>query len=62
MKTFIVRVWIPAEDRSDDLIIGELHGTVHNAATGEEARFANDDSLLQAVRSFLADIRPRAAP
>lgn len=43
METFLVQVWVPADDRSRE---GDLRGLVRHVATGTETPFLGDEELL----------------
>ena len=43
METFLVQVWVPADDLSSG---GGLRGVVRHVATGTETRFRGDDEVL----------------
>jgi hypothetical protein len=43
MDTFLVQVWVPADDGSRG---GELRGLVRHVATGAESTFLGDRELL----------------
>jgi hypothetical protein len=43
METFLVQVWVPADDRSRR---GDLRGLVRHVATGTECRFVGDQEVL----------------
>lgn len=53
METFIVRVWTPADRRSEGTSVSDLHGTVSAAASGTQTRFASGAELLGVLRSRL---------
>jgi hypothetical protein len=43
METFLVQVWVPADDRSRG---GDLRGLVRHVATGTETAFLGDEEVL----------------
>jgi hypothetical protein len=43
METFLVQVWVPADDRSSG---GDLRGLVRHVATGTETAFLGDEEVL----------------
>ena len=43
METFLVQVWVPADDRSRG---GDLRGLVRHVATGTETPFLGDEEVL----------------
>ena len=43
METFLVQVWVPADDRSRG---GDLRGLVRHVATGTESPFLGDEEVL----------------
>ena len=43
METFLVQVWVPADDRSRE---GDLRGLVRHVATGTESPFVGDEEVL----------------
>lgn len=43
METFLVQVWVPADDRSRE---GDLRGLVRHVATGTETPFLGDEEVL----------------
>lgn len=47
MDTFLVQVWVPADDRPPD---ADLRGLVRHVATGTEARFHGDREVLDFLR------------
>ena len=47
MDTFLVQVWVPADDRPPD---AELRGRVRHVATGTETPFHGDQEVLDFLR------------
>jgi hypothetical protein len=47
METFLVQVWVPADDRS---VGGELRGLVRHVVTGTESTFLGDQEVLDFLR------------
>jgi len=43
METFLVQVWVPADDRSPK---GDLRGLVRHVATGTQTPFVGDEEVL----------------
>jgi hypothetical protein len=43
METFLVQVWVPADDRSRE---GDLRGLVRHVATGTQTPFVGDREVL----------------
>ena len=43
METFLVRVFVPADERAQD---EDLRGLVRHVATGTETAFVGDDEVL----------------
>ena len=43
METFLVQVWVPADDQSRG---GDLRGLVRHVATGSESPFVGDEEVL----------------
>lgn len=43
METFLVQVWVPADDLS---LGGDLRGLVRHVATGTETPFRGDEEVL----------------
>jgi hypothetical protein len=44
MDTFLVQVWVPADDRSRSEV---LRGLVRHVATGTETPFSGDEEVLR---------------
>ncbi|MDQ3972895.1 MAG: hypothetical protein M3276_00850 [Actinomycetota bacterium] len=55
MDTFLVQVWVPADDTSRD---GDLRGVVRHVATGVETPFRGDDEILAVLRQATGYWRP----
>ena len=51
MDTFLVQVWVPADDRSRGDV---LHGLVRHVATGTETPFSGDEEVLRLLHRALA--------
>jgi hypothetical protein len=49
METFLVPVWVPADDRSQG---GDLRGLVRHVATGTEAPFLGDQEVLDLLHQM----------
>ncbi len=47
MDTFLVQVWVPADDLSR---CGDLHGMVRHVATGTETVFRREEEILVLLR------------
>jgi hypothetical protein len=47
METFLVQVWVAADDRSRG---GDLRGVVRHVATGTETTFRGDEEVLDLLR------------
>ncbi|HEX2117581.1 MAG TPA: hypothetical protein VHF91_00230 [Acidimicrobiales bacterium] len=47
MDTFLVQVWVPADDRPPD---AELRGLVRHVATGTETPFHGDQEVIDFLR------------
>ena len=47
METFLVQVWVPADDLSRG---GDLRGLVRHVATGTETAFLGDEQILDVLR------------
>ena len=47
METFLVQVWVPADDLSRG---GDLRGMVRHVATGTETAFLGDEQILDVLR------------
>ena len=50
METFLVQVWVPADDQSRG---GDLRGLVRHVATGTESTFLGDQEVLDLLRRSL---------
>ena len=46
MRTYVVRIWVPAEDEPAE----ELRGTVFDVSAGTERTFAGHANLLDTLR------------
>lgn len=53
METFLVQVWVPADDLSRG---GELRGFVRHVPTGTETPFFGDEQLLDALHRRAASV------
>ncbi len=47
METFLVQVWVPADDVTPD---ADIRGLVRHIATGVEVPFRGDEEVLRALR------------
>ena len=57
METFLVQVWIPADDESRG---GDLRGLVRHVATGTETPFLGDQEVLDLLHRSRAREPKRA--
>ena len=59
MDTFLVQVWVPADDLSRG---GDLRGLVRHVATGTETVFLGDEEILDVLHRAAGPERSCAAP
>jgi len=60
MNTFLVRVWVPADDTGCGTA---LRGVVRHVATGVERPFSSDEEVLCVLRSAMTRrLKPAGRP
>lgn len=57
MKTFVVRVWAPADDAPSEQHDKALRGKVEDVASGRSVPFRNETELTGLIHSFMDGAR-----
>ena len=53
METFVVRIWMPSPELTEEVPPDELRGHVEHIGSSERTQFRNADDLLEILRAAL---------
>ena len=57
METFIVRIWTPSPELTDEVSKGDFRGSVEHAGSSDSVQFRTAEDLVRVLKAALASDR-----
>ncbi len=54
METFIVRIWTPSPELTDEISKGDFRGSVEHAGSSDSVQFRTAEDLVRVLKTAIA--------